>query len=80
MRSLRWKGAITVSQNGRWANLYIGYGTKTGDVCFNPTMPQPILSDPSEPKEQLEPTPLNAPADLAPAKGDEGEGEAQIED
>jgi hypothetical protein len=60
--------------------LYIGYGTKTGDVSFNPTTPQPILSDPSEPKEQLEPTPFNAPAAPAPPKADEGEGEAQNED
>lgn len=31
IRSLRWKGAITVTQNGKWANLYVGYGIKTGD-------------------------------------------------
>lgn len=32
IRSLRWKGAITITQSGRWANLYVGYGLKAGDV------------------------------------------------
>lgn len=75
VRSLRWKGAITVMQNGRWANLYVGYGIKTGDVCFNPTTPQDIMSDPNEVKEQPEPTPLEAPAEPAPQEQKEGEGE-----
>ena len=74
VRSLRWKGAITVSQNGRWANLYIGYGVKTGDVCFNPTKPQDIMDDPTEPNEQPEPTPLEAPPEPQEDAKPEGEG------
>lgn len=74
---MRWPGAITVTQSGRWANLYIGYGIKTGGVSFNPTVPQDIISDPPEPVEQPEPTPLVAPEEPAQAKPEaEGEGAA----
>ena len=79
LRSLRWKGAITVTQNGRWANLYIGYGLKTGDVWINPTLPLPIQNDPPEPKEQPEPTPLNAPAEAPKAVDPQAEGEGGAE-
>jgi len=79
VRSLRWKGSITVTQNGKWASLYIGYGIKTGDVCFNPTSPQDIMNDPEEVAEQPEPTPLEAPA--APVEAPkEGEGEGNAEE
>ena len=74
VKSLKWKGAITVSQNGNWANLYIGYGIKTGDVCFNPTTPLKIQEDPDEVIEMPEPTPLQAPAQPEPAAEQEGEG------
>lgn len=78
MKSLRWKGATTVSQNGKWASLYIGYGVKTGDVCFQPTVPQEIIGDPEEANEQSEPTPLEAPpAPEEPAKEGEGEKEGE---
>jgi len=74
VKSLKWKGAITVSQNGSWANLYIGYGIKTGDVCFNPTTPLKIQEDPDEVTEMPEPTPLEAPAQPEPVAEQEGEG------
>ena len=81
---MRWKGSITVTQNGRWAGLYIGYGIKTGDVCYNPTIPQEIFGDPNEPLEQPEPTPLTAPAEPEKKEGDgaeaEGEGAAAEEE
>ena len=75
---MRWKGATTISQNGKWASLYIGYGLKTGEVCFNPTVPQSIMEDPEEATEQPEPTPLEAPP--APVEQKiEGEGEGNQE-
>lgn len=77
LKSLRWKGATTVSQNGQWGSIYIGYGVKTGDVCFNPTTPEDILDDPPEAVEQPEPTPLEAPPQPVQEAQNEGEGENQ---
>ena len=42
LKSLRWPGALTVSQNGNFASIYVGYGLKRGDVCFNPTEPPEV--------------------------------------
>jgi hypothetical protein len=42
LKSLRWPGAVTVSQNGKFASIYVGYGLKRGDVCFNPTEPPEV--------------------------------------
>lgn len=66
---------MTVTQNGKWASLYVGFGVKTGDVCFNPTTPEAILDDPPEVNEQPEPTPLEEPAQPEAAPK-EGEGDA----
>jgi hypothetical protein len=55
--------------------MYIGYGIKTGDVCFNPTSPQDILNDPEEPIEQPEPTPLQAPPVIQQQEQPNPEGE-----
>lgn len=57
--------------------MYIGYGLKTGDVCFNPTVPQIIMSDPGESKEMPEPTPLHAPP---PAPGQVNLADADLND
>ena len=47
-------------------------------MAFNPTTPQPIMSDPGEAKEMPEPTPLNAPPPQAEQPiGVEGEGEGE---
>ena len=61
LKSLRWPGAVTVAQNGKFANMYIGHGLKRGDVAFNPTEPPDVMSDPVDHIEQPEPTPLVAP-------------------
>lgn len=61
LKSLRWPGALTCSQNGKFASIYVGYGLKRGDVCFNPTEPADLQKDPSEQNEMPEPTPLIAP-------------------
>ena len=54
IKSLRWPGAITVSQNGKFACIYVGYGLKRGDVCFNPTEPPEVQRDPVDQTEQPE--------------------------
>ncbi|CDW87426.1 UNKNOWN [Stylonychia lemnae] len=77
LRSLRWPGAITVAQNGKFANIYVGHGLKRGDVSFNPTEPPDVQKDPVDQLEQPEPTPLIAPElepepDTDKAKKEEG--------
>ncbi len=54
VKSLRWPGALTVAQNGKFASIYVGYGLKRGDVCFNPTEPPEIQKDPIDQGEQPE--------------------------
>ena len=61
IRSLQWPGALTVCKNGKFANIYMGYGLKHGGVCFNPTSPEDIMEDPKDIVEKPEPTPLEAP-------------------
>ena len=61
LKSLRWPGAVTVAQNGKFANIYVGHGLKRGDVSFNPTEPPEVQRDPVDLVEQPEPTPLIAP-------------------
>ena len=64
IKSLRWPGAVTVAQNGRFASIYVGYGLKKGDNCFNPIEPPEIQRDPVDQSEMPEPTPLIAPEQL----------------
>lgn len=64
LRSLRWPGAVTVAQNSKFANIYVGYGLKKGDTCFNPVEPPEIMRDPADQLEMPEPTPLVAPEQL----------------
>ena len=54
IKSLRWPGALTVSQNGTFANIYVGYGLKRGDISFNPTEPPEVQKDPVDQYEQPE--------------------------
>lgn len=51
LKSLRWPGAVTVSQNGKFQSIYVGYGMKRGDVCFNPTEPPELQKDPLDQNE-----------------------------
>jgi radial spoke head protein 4/6 len=80
IKSLRWPGAVTVAQNGRFASIYVGYAVKKGDNCFNPIEPPEIMKDPVDQVEMPEPTPLVAPEQLpepdteADKKKAEGEG------
>ena len=56
IKSLRWPGALTVAQNGpfAFANIYVGYGLKRGDISFNPTEPPEVQKDPVDQYEQPE--------------------------
>lgn len=81
LKSLRWPGALTVAQNGKFANIYVGHGLKRGDVSFNPTEPPDVMKDPADQVEQPEPTPLIAP-ELEPEPdtdkvNEPGEGEEE---
>lgn len=71
LKSIRWPGAITVCKNGKFTNVYIGYGIKRVDSSFNPTVPPVVDMEPTDPTEQLEPTPFNEP--VIPAEPVEGE-------
>eukprot|EP00742_Colponemidia_sp_Colp-10_P000571 GILJ01000625.1.p1 GENE.GILJ01000625.1~~GILJ01000625.1.p1 ORF type:complete len:473 (+),score=96.00 GILJ01000625.1:42-1421(+) len=57
LRSLRWPGAVAVSQGKRFANIYFGNGLKAGTPSFFPTAPADIQSDPEEPEVASAPTP-----------------------
>lgn len=78
LKSLRWPGAYTISYNGKYSNIYVGYGLKFGDVAYNPTSPPEVIEDPEENQEQPEPTPLEAPEDpLEPDTDEENKPEGE---
>jgi len=67
-----WPGAVTVAQDGRFANLYVGYGLKCGTLVprdkesdlplrgtspFMPLVPDDIMDEPDDLDEQDEPNP-----------------------
>ncbi len=56
-------------KGGKFTNVYIGYGMKRFDSCFNPTSPPTIDFEPVDAVEQPEPTPLTEPV-LAAASVD----------
>ena len=80
IKSLRWPGALTVAQNGKFASIYVGYGIKRGDVCFNPTEPPEVQRDPVDHDEQPEPTPLFAPEEPPEVDTDAVKGDLNEED
>jgi len=51
IKSLRWPGGVTVSQNGKFCGIYVGYGIKRGGVCFDPSEPPEVQKDPAEQNE-----------------------------
>ena len=48
LRSLRWPGAMTVAKGNKFTSVYVGYGIKKGDSCFNPTMPPTVFTEPRD--------------------------------
>lgn len=78
IKSLRWPGAYTVAYDGKWSNIYIGFGLKHGVVSYNPTCPPDVMADPDESPEMPEPTPLEAPEEpLEPDTDEENKAEAE---
>lgn len=67
MKNLRWPGSFTISGNGRYANLYIGYGYK-GETqpLFFPQEPKDVVEDPDEQEEKPEPNPKNPINEVEP--------------
>lgn len=72
VRSQIWPGAVTVAQDGRFANLYVGDGLKCGTLVprdkesdlplrgtspFMPLVPDDIMDEPDDLDEQDEPNP-----------------------
>jgi len=78
VKSIRWPGATTVFQNGKWLSIYIGNGVKATGICFMPIAPQEIKDDPEDQEEHPEPNPKDALEKLesdtdAEKKPEEGE-------
>ena len=73
MKSIRWPGALTVASGNRFASIYVGNGLKRGDVCFSPTEPPEVMSDPFDQEGQPEPTPLHEPVVAVEADTDKKE-------
>lgn len=61
IKSLRWPGATTVQKGGKFCNIYLGWGLKTGDANMFPIEPADVQRDPEDPTEMPEPTPLQEP-------------------
>jgi len=55
VRSLTWPGAVTVSRNGQFANIYVGYGLKAGGADFFLRAPPDVQDEPDDIDEQEEP-------------------------
>jgi hypothetical protein len=63
IKSLQWPGAVTVQKGKSYLNIYMGYGVKHLDTCWNPIQPANVMADPDAKIEKPEPTPLTAPPD-----------------
>jgi len=63
IKSLAWPGSVTVVKGSKYTGIYMGYGIKHLDTCWNPISPADVMADPDAKIEKPEPTPLNAPPD-----------------
>jgi len=92
VRSMIWPGAMAVAQNGRFANLYVGYGVKCGTLVppdkesglplrgtspFLPLVPDDVMDEPADTSEQGEPNPQE---DDAGSEGDDFDNGEEEED
>ena len=57
----RWPGTHCVWKEGVFCNIYIGFGYKDVDECFNPTQLTKIDKDPEDVTEHPEPNPEKEP-------------------
>ena len=60
VKSVRWPGAHTLFQNGRWLSIYIGNAIKSTSISYQPISPQEVKDDPEEQDEHPEPNPKDA--------------------
>jgi hypothetical protein len=66
VRSLKWPGAICVSQGTRFTNYYVGYGLPSDEPAFFPKEPMDIQDEPEDQEEFPEPTGPQETADAPP--------------
>ena len=62
----RWPGTHCVWKEGVFCNIYVGFGVKAVDECFNPTQIAKIDKDPDDVEEQNEPNPEKEPVVAEP--------------
>ena len=77
----RWPGSYCVWKNGKFCNLYIGFGYKNSDELYYPTQLKNVEIDPDDIDEQPEPNPEKEPVvpepdtEGEPKEGEEGQEE-----
>ena len=67
----RWPGTHTVWKEGKFCNIYIGFGVKNVDECFYPTQLEKIDKDPEDVNEHSEPNPEKEPVIPEPDSDEE---------
>ncbi|KFG51344.1 radial spokehead family protein [Toxoplasma gondii p89] len=78
VKNLRWPGAVTVYQNKKLTNVYIGYGIQAGLNPFFPVAPEDVQDDPEDLEEQPEPQPQDEElSDGASQENDEEDAESE---
>eukprot|EP00830_Metopus_es_P004108 TRINITY_DN137_c0_g1_i1.p1 TRINITY_DN137_c0_g1~~TRINITY_DN137_c0_g1_i1.p1 ORF type:complete len:482 (-),score=119.79 TRINITY_DN137_c0_g1_i1:21-1466(-) len=77
LRPVRWPGAITVYQNGKWQSLYVGYGIKNAGDPFVPIGPAAMGVDQEDPEEAPEPNPQKLPDPVVAPNPDQPPADTQ---
>ena len=67
----RWPGTHCVWKEGVFCNVYVGFGVKDVDECFNPTQIGKVDKDPDDVEEQNEPNPEKEPVVAEPETEEE---------
>lgn len=75
----RWQGTHTVWKEGNFCNIYIGFGYKNTDQCFNPTQLDKVDKDPRDITEHPEPNPEKEPV-IPEADSDDEKKEGEKEE
>ena len=75
----RWPGTHTVWKEGKFCNIYIGFGVKSPDVCYSPDNLDKVDKDTRDVTENPEPNPEKEPvipepdSDEEKKEGEEGQ-------
>ena len=75
VRNNRWPGTLTVWKEEKFANIYVGFGTKAIDNNYYPTQLKKVDKDPNDLDEQKEPNPEKEPPKPEEEKKEGEEGE-----